>query len=100
MVINDISGSDQEALRIVREKIAAARAEVEQCEATLREYETALKASLKPTVKMLLKQRKIPRLRRSLVKLKNALALAECAERELLDQISSSRPEVAAREQT
>lgn|SRR3989344_2214161 len=100
MVINDIGVSDQEALRIVREKNATARAEVEQCEATLREYETERKASLKPTVKVLLKQPKMTLLRSRLDRLKKILALGEHAERELLDRISSSRPEVTTREQT
>ena len=94
MIINDISGSDQEALRLLREKIATARADVEQCETILREYETERKASLKPTTKLLLKQKKMSRLRRSLVNLKTVLALAERTEREFLDQSSSSRPEV------
>ena len=99
MLINDSGVSDQEALRIVRKKIATARTDIERCEAILREYETERKASLKPTAKVLLKQRKMTLLRSRLARHKKALALVERAERELLDRISNSRSEITAREQ-
>ncbi len=99
MLINDIGVNDQEALVIVRKKIATARAAVEKAEAQLREYEMERKANLKPTVKVLLKQRKMTLSRGRLDRLKKALALAERAERELLDRISNSRSEITAREQ-
>ncbi len=99
-LINDIGVSDQEALVIVCKKIATVRAEIEHHEATLREYETERKASLKPTVKVLLKQPKITLLRSRLDRQKKALALCERAERELFDRIYNSQAEITTGEQT